>query len=316
MKKILLFLLPTLLFSCIWLDGTTIDGTYKELSGYSFAKRLQLSIRDNSPQTKLEEVIRKKASTTKLTDERTEDDAVISMLKGDYNSSIKLLLALNKKNPSKYSIASNLGTAYELNGENEKALEWITEGIKRDPNSHYGTEWLHQLILKTKIEQEKNPDVLKTKRVIPIPEQFTFDKNLTIDGKEYSITDIKIALQYQLQERTIFVKPKESIVADLLFTSAEIEAETSTLEEALDYLELAELYGFSDPKLLEETRAFYQEIIDHPEFSYHIESMQNPTHLGESIFKIVLIVAFLIMIILLKRLIGYVYKKIKKEKSE
>ena len=74
MKKILLFLLPTLLFSCIWLDGTTINGEYKELSGYSFAKRLQQNIKNNSPVTKLEEVIRKKASTTKLTDEQTEDD--------------------------------------------------------------------------------------------------------------------------------------------------------------------------------------------------------------------------------------------------
>jgi len=49
----------------------------------------------------------------------------------------------------------DLGTAYELAGKNEPALRWIREGLRRNPNSHKGTEWLHVKILEAKIEQEK-----------------------------------------------------------------------------------------------------------------------------------------------------------------
>jgi tetratricopeptide (TPR) repeat protein len=316
MKKLLLFLLPTFLFSCIWIDGTTIDGNYKELSGHATPIFLEQTIKHKSPKTKLEEILKERTSRTRLTDEVKEDDAVILMLKGEYEASIKELLELNEKNQTKYSIASNLGTAYELNGENKKALQWITEGIKRDSNSHYGTEWLHQLILKVKIELEKKPKLLEEKRVITLPKKFTLDSNITIDKKIYTIYKIKDALQYQLQERLVFVKPQEAVVADLLFTFAKIEAQTSTLEEAISYLELAKLYGFSDPKLLEERMAFYQNIIDHPALTYHVKSMQNPTKIGDSIVKIVVVVLLLIIAILLKRFFFFVYRRVTKREKK
>ena len=306
MKKILFLLLPTFLFSCIWINGTTIDGDYKETSDYGYSSLLKHIIKNESAQTKLENLLEYKASFTTLTDEVKENDAVILMLQEKYESSIKILLALNQKNPKKYSIASNLGTAYELNGENKKALQWIKEGTKRDENSHYGTEWLHELILKTKIEQESNPKLLKNQRVITLPPKFTLKSTLTIEEKKHTIPDILEALRYQLRERLIFVKPQEPIVADLIFTYAKIEAETGTLEEALKILTLAKNYGFSNPQLLQERQKRYEDIIKHPSLLYHIKSLQNP----DNIVKFIMIILLLITLILIKRAVVSIYKRV------
>jgi len=306
MKKILFLLLPTFLFSCIWINGTTIDGDYKETSDYGYSSILKHIIENESAQTKLENLLDNKASFTTLTNEIKENDAVILMLQGKYESSIEMLLALNQKNPKKYSIASNLGTVYELNGENKKALQWIKEGTKRDKNSHYGTEWLHELILKTKIEQKNNPNLLQNQRVIALSPKFTLKSTLKIEGEEHTISDILKALRYQLRERLIFVKPKEPIVADLIFTYAKIEAETGTLEEALKILTLAKDYGFSDPQLLQESQERYEDIIKHPSLLYHIKSLQKP----DNIVKFVMIILLLIILILIKRAVVYMYKKV------
>jgi hypothetical protein len=55
-------------------------------------------------------------------------------------------------------VAANLGTALELLGNKEEALHWIREGIRRNPQSHEGTEWLHAKILEAKIAAQKDAD--------------------------------------------------------------------------------------------------------------------------------------------------------------
>ena len=79
---------------------------------------------------------------------------------------IELLEELEKKSPGQYAVAANLGTAYELNGDNRKALEWIKKGVERNPESHFGTEWLHVKILEAKIAIEQNPEWLSNHSVL------------------------------------------------------------------------------------------------------------------------------------------------------
>ena len=312
MKKILLLFLPISLFSCMWVNGTTIDGEHGYQSfGKIYANMIKSTIEEETPQSKLEYILEKRNETASSADESSEDDAVILMLQGKYEESIKKLLKLNELHSNKYSIASNLGTAYELNGENKKALKWITEGIKRDANSHYGTEWLHQLILQLKIEEHQNKNLLQTKRAIPLPTKFNLDTNITINNQTHTISDIRKAITYQLEERLIFVKPKEQIVADLLYTNARIEAQVSTVEEALKYLELAELYGFANPKLLAEKRAYYQDIVEHHSLSYYLDLLSNSNTLEDVSVKVALFALIAVLIILLKRLIVAIWKRFK-----
>jgi len=312
MKKLLLFILfPSLLLSCIWIDGTTIDGEYTNDASTLAVMLMKQNISTKSSQTKLKQILENSNIKKRSKNEQEEFDAIVLLLKGKYQQSIEKLLTLDKKSNNKYSIASNLGTAYELSGNNIEALKWITEGIKRDTSSHYGTEWLHQLILKTKIQLQENPNWLKTHRIIPLPSKFDIKSNVIIENKTYNINEIQRALNYQLRERIIFVKPKDVIVADLFYTLARISAQLSSVEKGLGYLELSKLYGFSQPKLLKKREKFYTHIQENPSWSYYFQKIFK-----SEIFIFVVFLSIIgIVLILLKIFLVFIYKKLFKEKS-
>jgi len=311
MKKLLFILFPSLLLSCIWIDGTTIDGEYTNDASTFEVKWMKKTISSHNTQTKLKNILEYSDTKERSKNEQEEFDAIVLLLKGNYEQSIEKLLTLDKQLNNKYSIASNLGTAYELSGNNIEALKWITEGIKRDANSHYGTEWLHQLILKTKIKLQENPNWLKTNRIIPLPSKFDRKSNIIIENKTYNINEIQKALDYQLRERVIFVKPKDIIVADLFYTLARISAQKSSVEKGLGYLKLSELYGFSQPELLKKREEFYTHIKENPSFTYYFHKIFK----SENFAVVALLSIIGILFILLKRLFIFLYKKIFKEKS-
>ena len=68
----------------------------------------------------------------------------------------------------------------------------------------------------------------------------------------------------------IFVKPRNAIVADLLYTMARIEARVTVLENGMKLLDMASDYGFSDVKRLEATRSEWQRIIQWQEIRHQI----------------------------------------------
>ena len=161
---------------------------------------------------------------------------------------VALLESLEKEQPGRYFIAANLGTAYELSGNNEEAAHWIAEGIRRNPESHEGTEWLHLKILNAKIAAQQDPDYFKKHSVLDlVPQPMTQD---TLLGTEKLHPEqMAEAIQHQLSERVQFVKPPDPAVASLLFDYAAIEAGTRTLESAKSVLRLAENYGYPADKI-------------------------------------------------------------------
>jgi tetratricopeptide (TPR) repeat protein len=193
--------------------------------------------------------------------DKREEEAVRKILSGDALTAVSLLQKIEQETPGKYSTAANLGTAYELAGDNPNALKWISEGIRRNAKSHHGTEWLHVLILETKLRLETDPEYLKTHRIIPLPEKFGAETKIDVSGTERSVQDVVQALGYQLIERVVFVKPPDPIVADLLFTLALCEARTGVLQGAVKLLKKSQEYGFQDPALLEATLKQYEDII-------------------------------------------------------
>jgi tetratricopeptide (TPR) repeat protein len=94
------------------------------------------------------------------------DYAVALILSEDHTKTIDVLERLEKDEPGLYMTAANLGTAYELAGDAATALKWSREGIRRDPNSHYGTEWLHVRILEAKLALAEDPQWLDSHTVL------------------------------------------------------------------------------------------------------------------------------------------------------
>lgn len=171
------------------------------------------------------------------------DYSVALMYLGHDKEAVELLKKLEAEKPGQYFIAANLGTAYELSGNNDEALKWIKEGIRRNPDSHMGTEWLHAKILEAKIACEKDPNYLKLHPIFGLQAE-TIGRQINVDGRSFSTKEVAAAIQYQLQERLQFVKPPDPIVASLLFDYAAIEAATATLESAEQLLQMAVEFGY------------------------------------------------------------------------
>ncbi len=64
------------------------------------------------------------------------------------------------QHPNDYSIIANLGTAYELTGNDEKALELIRKAVAINPNSHYNSEWIHVRILEEKVGKKQYDKII------------------------------------------------------------------------------------------------------------------------------------------------------------
>lgn len=148
--------------------------------------------------------------------------------------------ALAKAYPNEYSIIANLGTTYELLGENEKALEYIRKGLKINPNSHKGSEWIHVKILQTKIESSKDPNYMKNNTV------------LKLTSKQTSSAAIREQLYIQLKERFPFCKGPDPIMADLFIDLGDCYAETISFEHAKGLYEIAKFYYNTDRKIVDE----------------------------------------------------------------
>ena len=180
--------------------------------------------------------------------ENRTNRAVAMLHLGMVTEAIGILERLEKDEPGRYYTAANLGTAYELNGENAKALRWIKEGIRRKKDAHNGSEWLHVKILEAKLAIEKDPDWLTKHSVLGLNQtpNEQISRNLSVTdhtGQTYDASQIKAALIYQLHERLEFIKPPESVVASLLYDLSRILGLTDTAEHSAIIHAFAASYG-------------------------------------------------------------------------
>lgn len=160
---------------------------------------------------------------------------------GKVKEALVLFEKLAELYPNEYSIIANLGTTYELSGQNEKALEYIRKGIKINPNSHGGSEWIHVKILEAKIALAKDPNYLNTHSVL----------NLSSEQKQSKKTFDQLYIQ--LQERFPF-SPKEAnpIMADLFIELGDYYFETISFEHAKAFYQIAQIYYKSDREDIDE----------------------------------------------------------------
>lgn len=192
-----------------------------------------------------------------------EADAISLVFAGRYEEAIRQLQKAEAVQPGNYSVAANLGTTFELNGQNQSALRWINEALRRSPDSHGRTEWVHVLILEAKVRAETASAAGSGFRpLISLPDEFTEDTLVPIRGATYPVTEIKRSIHFQLRERMKFVKPRDPYVADLLFTLSRIDARLYGPESAYEYVKLAETYGYADAAALRaDKRSYFKPVL-------------------------------------------------------
>jgi len=173
------------------------------------------------------------------------DKGLVYIIQKKYKQAIQIYLTIETIEPNRYSTASNIGTAYELIGQNENALKWIKKSVEIDSNSHKKSEWIHIKILEAKINNKLLLDkkhLLNTdfgNSIIPI-------SNLT----KNELKKLNEAIYFQLNERTTFVKPKEVIVGELYFNKANIDFILGNYYDALKEYKFSEDYGYVQDNLI------------------------------------------------------------------
>jgi tetratricopeptide (TPR) repeat protein len=183
------------------------------------------------------------------------DYGVYLVYLGRYEEAKNVFIEIEKLHPGKYATAANLGTVFELLGENEKALQWIRKAVAIDPASHNHSEWIHVKILEGKVSDEKLTSMFLLNTTFG--EDSIPQSTLT----ETELKKLRDGLFYQLEERMSFIREPDPIVALLLFELGNIVAITDDLNSAMAIYERAEAYGF-ESQILTKRAAKFQQMID------------------------------------------------------
>ncbi|NML19443.1 tetratricopeptide repeat protein [Pseudoflavitalea sp. G-6-1-2] len=179
---------------------------------------------------------------------REKSDYAIMQLKlGDKQEGLQILEELYKQHPNEYNIVANLGTAYELNGNNAKALEFLKKALALNPGSHYHSEWIHVNILEQELSD--SPDYTKIINLgIKDFQGWLIDKTYKFPQEADSL---KVQLAYQLHERISFIDKPNKVIGQLVLDFADIIAKTGNKNDAYQFYNFALSYDSSLKKTIE-----------------------------------------------------------------
>lgn len=192
-----------------------------------------LRLYKNHNKAELELAIKNLLSEKPVTEEdilSTQNSIAVVYIKlGKLAEAEAILLELLKKHPKNYSVTINLGTLYELQGKNSKALEFIKKAVAINPESHSGSEWFHIKILEYKLKN--------------IPDNKIAGENiLNLYSIKKPATEIAYDVSYQLQERIPFTPAPNLLMAkvmqelgDYLADSVSIKGAYVIYETGMDY---------------------------------------------------------------------------------
>jgi tetratricopeptide (TPR) repeat protein len=259
-KKYLLFILTFLLF---YSSGNCCINEYRALlnGDMIFTQAEYLGPRgrfDSSDKIELEKALRNADSIYKVTGKLEDycDYGAVLVYNGKYLKAKKIFQEIELKSPGLYITAANLGTTYELLGQNDSALYWIKRALELNPNSHEGSEWIHVKILEAKIKSKGIEKYLWTQSILSL--DFGHDK-IPVNKNKIDLYELDNQLYEQLNERMSFIKPQDPIVAQLLFDLGNVKAIRENVKSALEVYSIAEEYGYKS-ELMDKRKAYFEEL--------------------------------------------------------
>ncbi len=226
MKQLLTFLILALSLSanaCGNEYGVSLSGERLHTPLFYLSDRYR-SFDKEDLQRKLGEAISKRGQNED--DFQNESNIALYYMKlGEVKKAIKILEPLAAEYPDEYVIIANLGTAYELDGQLNKALNQIKKGYAMNPKSHYGSEWVHIKILEAKIAHGANSNWFRRNPIVSLAE---------LEEKETDYVGRRDThLSVQIRTRLPFTPAPNPVIANLLRTHAEYCEKHSSYENAL-----------------------------------------------------------------------------------
>jgi tetratricopeptide (TPR) repeat protein len=219
------------------------------------------------------------------------DKGYVLVIQKKYQEALEIYLKIEQLKPNRYSTASNVGTIYELMGNNQKALEWISKAVKINPKSHNGSEWLHIKILQAKIGGVNyiNSNFLINTN---FGEEVEPKNNMSKSNREALIK----SLYYQLNERVSFIKTDDKIIGILLFELGNLAFLDKQYDAAKDIYEKSKEYGYENELI--QSRITSADWKSKEKLYQQINEIRIINEYHKNLFVITLIVASAIIIIL------------------
>lgn len=245
-----LILVSSFAQACLWIEGITAEGQKVRLEGVPL-DRLLVPEDKKEQAEQVMHALRAKVDAQTASAKEVSDFAGALTLLGRYEQALALLKKAESEKPGLYEVAANLGTTYELSGDDAEGLRWIREAVRRNPSSHSGTEWLHIAILEAKIKLTRDRKWLVAHCIA----DFDFGTQDRPAAPRLPAgrtkTDCLSALIYQLNERVDLVAPPDPIVADLFFALGNFAASTRPIAEARFAYEQSLRYGHPQTELVQ-----------------------------------------------------------------
>jgi hypothetical protein len=250
--------------------------------------------------------LRKLYSETKDID-YLSDIGVVLIIQKKYDEAIKIYNNIEKSNPNRYSTASNLGTLYELIGDNVNALKWIEKSVKINPISHNSSEWIHVNILKAKV----NNLIFSSQNIIN--NDFGFESLPKTDLKQENLESLRYQIYFQLNERISFIKEKDKSIAVLLFDLANIDYLLG--EKSSQYKELYKMaidYGFDKKFVEDRLKAIEKHELANKDIAKDVSDEKNISNSKKTKSESTSYIFYLLLSIVLSIILYFLFKKFKK----
>lgn len=275
-----LLLVPVPSPACLWIYGTRLDGSEVEMNGESMADAvgMEMNMLTGEPgwhQQVLEDSVGWAQDLADTNDYTIRNNYAVTLLRlGHFTEALSIFQGIEREIPGLYETASNIGTTYELLGRNDSALHWIKEGMRRNPESHKGTEWLHVRILEARMAMRGNPEWLRHNTVLGLDfgdGAVPVTPRIPAGYPEPDAGNLKLALYYQLKERLRLTGAPDPLTADLLVDLGNtMVLGGDALQVVVEVYSLALKYGAPHPELLGRRIAELNRIIgEYPPSRHH-----------------------------------------------
>ena len=262
---LVLFVLALPAFACLWRTETNLDGRPVDINDFDPQTYLATMRREEGA-----EYWERQLSSLGTTDtlEKRNDKAVALAHLGRCPEALTILQAMEKEAAGRYETAANLGTVHELLGHDEDGLRWIKEAMKRNSESHFGTEWVHVRILEAKLALRKDPGWLGSHTVLGYDFGSGASPALPAELRnEEEQKRVQRAIEYQLGERLPLVPVPDPVVADLLVTLGNLRSLSTSVERGQILLRFSLKYGPVQADLVKRRLVRFSEILSHPKTS-------------------------------------------------
>lgn len=161
---------------------------------------------------------------------------------GKVSKAKDILVDLVLKNPKEYTMVANLGTAYELSGELDSALKYISIGLQLNPKSHYGSEWIHVELLKAKIKRKRSKYYIVKNSILS--EELLESKRDT-SRKHWRRSRVLDNIYRQVRTRAPFTPAPNEVIWNLLFTAGEFAQKYDTYENSFLAFAYSRKYAYN-----------------------------------------------------------------------